>query len=370
MKTKYGVGLMSGTSLDGIDAALVSIDASKNMNLIAFETLAMADDLKERLKDAMALNKSNCKLICSLNFELGYGFAHAVKSLCQKCGFDLGKLDFIASPGQTIYHMPTEENGYYKSTLQLGEPSVIAYETQRPVISNFRSMDMAAGGEGAPLVPYFDYVYFKNMGPLCLLNIGGISNVTIILKDASIEDVLAFDTGPGNMVINTLMKRFYNLPYDEGGKIAQNGRVDKALLEKLLEDPYVKRLPPKSTGRERYGEAFVDALLKNSDLSKEDLVATLTMFSALSITNNLKAYDLDMLLVSGGGVHNKTLMGHIQASFPGQVLSIDTHGIDPNAKEAMAFALIAYETLCKRPSNVPSATGAKKYVIQGSITYP
>lgn len=370
MEVKYAVGLMSGTSLDGIDAALVSIDESKKMKLLAFETLNIEDNLKDRLIEAMDLEKSNNQSLCSLNFELGYIFSQAVKSVCKRGKFKLEDLDFIASPGQTIYHMPVSENNYYRSTLQVGEPSVIAYETGVCVVSNFRSMDMAAGGQGAPLLPYYDYVYFAGKESVCLLNIGGISNVTIIPKNSSMDEVFAFDTGPGNMIINSLMKRFYNLPYDKDGEIAGSGLVNKGLLDLLLDDDYIKKPPPKSTGREKYGESFVDQLIESTSLSKKDLIATVTQFTALAITKSLKGFDLSKLIVSGGGVHNKIMMNHIKRSFPGKVISIEEEGINPGAKEAMAFALLAYETLSRRPSNIPSATGAKKYVIQGSITYP
>jgi anhydro-N-acetylmuramic acid kinase len=184
------------------------------------------------------------------------------------------------------------------------------------------------------------------------------------------DEVFAFDTGPGNMIINSLMKRFYNLPYDKDGEIAGSGLVNKGLLDLLLDDDYIKKPPPKSTGREKYGESFVDQLIESTSLSKKDLIATVTQFTALAITKSLKGFDLSKLIVSGGGVHNKIMMNHIKRSFPGKVISIEEEGINPGAKEAMAFALLAYETLSRRPSNIPSATGAKKYVIQGSITYP
>ena len=360
---KYAVGLMSGTSLDGVDAALVSIDETKNITLLDFVTLPIENYLRTRLCDAMDLKKSNNQLLCSLNFELGYLFSEAVKSVCQKSGFALESLDFIASHGQTIFHIP---DGDLKSTLQIGEPAVIACETNVPVVSNFRSMDMAAGGQGAPLVPYYDFTNYVCDENICLLNIGGISNVTIIPKNATIDDLVAFDTGPGNMIINGLMKRFYDLPYDNNGAIAALGEVDVDLLESLLDDEYIRRTPPKSTGREKYGEWFIEDLIKTSNLSSEDMIATLTKFTALAIICNIKAFDVSKIVVNGGGVYNKTMMTHIQNSFSGKV----EVGNYPDEKEAMAFALLGYETMNKRTSNVPSATGAKKHVIQGSITYP
>ncbi|WP_255813004.1 anhydro-N-acetylmuramic acid kinase AnmK [Acidaminobacter sp. JC074] len=361
--SKLAVGLMSGTSLDGIDAALVSIDEDKKMTLIDFETLPIDHEMKAKLKDAMDIGASSNELLCSLNFELGYLFSQAVKLVCEKSHTKLSQLDFIASHGQTIFHIP---DGKFKSTMQLGEPAVIAYETGVPVVSNFRSMDMAAGGQGAPLVPYFDYVNYLSDETICLLNIGGISNVTIIPKNASIDDLVAFDTGPGNMIINGLMEAFYDLPYDKDGQIAALGQVNLELLEELLSDEYIHRSPPKSTGREKYGGFFVEDLIKKSKLPKEDLIATLTKFTALAIVCNIKAFGVSKIIANGGGVYNKTLMKYISESFDGQV----EIGEYPDAKEAMAFALLGYETLHKRTSNVPSATGARKHVIQGSITYP
>ncbi len=364
-KVHYAVGLMSGTSLDGVDAALVSIDSERKMTLIGFKTLPIEAPLNRRLKQAMDKTHSNSPLLCSLNFELGYLFVKAIKAVCQHCNFTLNQLDFIASHGQTIYHLSQPSNGQVRSTLQLGEPAVIAYETRVPVVSNFRTMDIAAGGEGAPLVPFFDYMYYRGLETVCLLNIGGIANVTLIPGASSLQEVIAFDTGPGNMVIDGLMKHFFDRPYDEQGSIAKEGTVNESLLRCLLDEPFIHQPPPKSTGREQYGDDFLEKLI-HSSLKKEDLIATLTEFTVASILVNIASFDVAKIIVSGGGVHNKTLMTRLQAKFQGEVCVSEA----PDAKEAMAFALLGYETLHRRPSNVPSATGAKKRVVLGSVTYP
>ena len=375
----FAVGLMSGTSLDGIDAALVEINGQgKNtkVNLIEFMTLSLPSDVKEEIKVACSEEKSSVDLICSLNFKLGYLFANAVKKVCEKASIDVEKLDFIASHGQTIYHLPKNRDNLVSSTLQIGEPAVISYETGVKVISNFRVMDMASGGEGAPLVPYSEYVlYGSEEENVALQNIGGIGNVTVIPKGGDIDRIFAFDTGPGNMIIDEVCLRLFNLGYDEDGKIAATGKIQEDMLEDLMSHPYIYSIPPKTTGREDFGQQFVDKLLKKyCGRNSEDILSTITMFTAKSIAENYKKFILDKVklnkvVIGGGGAHNKTLLAYLREELPNiNVLTQDDIGLSSDAKEAVAFVILGNETLHSSFSNVPSATGAREKVILGNIT--
>jgi anhydro-N-acetylmuramic acid kinase len=298
--------------------------------------------------------------ISRLNFRLGELYARAVLRAIRR----YGPVELIGCHGQTIYH----EGGAH--TLQIGEAAVVAERTGVPVVSNFRARDIAAGGQGAPLVPYVDYLLFRHPKRTRIaLNIGGIANITVIPAGAAPGDVVAFDTGPGNMVIDALAREM-GLPCDRGGKIAASGRVDRALLDELLADPYYRRRPPKSAGREQYGAEFV-ARLKKAGLPMRDLMATATVLTAATVAmgvGNSGGEGTD-LIASGGGVHNPQIMAHLAGFLPGVGISTSTeHGIDADAKEAIAFAVLAYQTWRKRPSNLPSATGARHTVVLGDIT--
>ncbi|MED4051007.1 anhydro-N-acetylmuramic acid kinase AnmK [Priestia megaterium] len=376
----YIVGLMSGTSLDGIDAALINVENSgtdTRLKLIEFITYPFSKEIENEIKLALSLEESNVQLICSLNFKLGKLFAEAVKNVCKKAGFPLEKLDLIGSHGQTIYHQPMKEANFVSSTLQIGEPAVIAYETNTIVISNFRTMDMAAGGQGAPLVPYTEYILYKDRQKGRLLqNIGGIGNVTVLPKGALLDDMYAFDTGPGNMIIDEVCQQLFDLPYDKGGKLAAKGNVNKDLLDYCMSHSYIADSPPKTTGREMFGKQYVKNLLRNfSYLSKEDILATATMFTANSIVDSYRKFilpktDIDEIIVGGGGSYNFTLMKMIKMlignSIP--VLTQEEIGYSSEAKEAVAFALLANETYHGKSSNVLKATGAKYPVVLGNIT--
>lgn len=376
----FAVGLMSGTSLDGIDAALVELKGSgleTEVRLIDFMTISIEQSLLREIEDAITLKSSNAQHLCSLNFKLGYAFANAVKQICVKNQFSLKELDFIGSHGQTIYHQPELEGHFIQSTLQLGEPAVIAYETSTKVVSNFRVMDMAAGGYGAPLVPYSELLLYQNKSKSRLLqNIGGIGNVTVIPKNATVDQLVAFDTGPGNMIIDEICKRFFNVPYDANGDLAAKGTVHERLLERCMSIPYILAPIPKTTGRELFGSQFVDQILAEyKEVSTYDLVATMTMFTAKSIAENYKQFifpkqSIDEVIVSGGGSHNKTLLRMLQDLLGNdcKVCTQEDIGYSSDAKEAIAFAILANETLHGIPSNVPSATKAGRSVILGNIT--
>lgn len=376
----YAVGLMSGTSLDGIDAVLCEITGSQKstkVKMIAFDTYEIPDDIKVKIKKACDPMQSGTDLICSLNFELGQLFAESVKAICRQADFELDHLDFVASHGQTIYHQPIADDTHVRSTLQIGEAAVIAYECGVDVISNFRVMDMAAKGEGAPLVPYSEQVlYLKENECIALQNIGGIGNVSVLPPEESSLPLLAFDTGPGNMIIDEAMLQLYGVPYDDGGNTASIGKINEAMLKELMAHPYILQEPKKTTGREMFGQSFTIDLLKRYEaLPKEDIIATVTMFTARSIAVNYKqfllpTYPIKKLIVGGGGAYNKTLMQFIQMELPElEVLTQESLGFSSAAKEAIAFVVMGNETLHRQPSNVISATGAKEPVILGNLTY-
>ncbi|HFO1050501.1 MULTISPECIES: anhydro-N-acetylmuramic acid kinase AnmK [Bacillus cereus group] len=379
----YIAGVMSGTSLDGIDVALVRIEGSgveSKVELIHFTTVPFRNDIKSEIQQALSIENSNVQLICSLNFKLGLCFANAVKEVCKEANFSLEQLDLIGSHGQTIYHQPKPEGNMIASTLQIGEPAVIAYDTNTTVISNFRTMDMAAGGQGAPLVPYSEVILYRDPSKNRLLqNIGGISNVTVIPSQKSDQNVIAFDTGPGNMIIDEVCQRLFQLPYDQNGEIAEQGEVVDEILTYCMNHPFLKMNPPKSTGREQFGEEFVSQLLKRYEKhSKENILTTVTMFTASSIVHHYKEfilpyYEIDEVILGGGGSYNDTLVEMIRYGLKDEKCTIfiqEDIGYSSEAKEAIAFAILANETYHRNPSNVPSATGAKKSVVLGNVTYP
>ncbi len=371
-------GLMSGTSLDGVDAALVDIGGQeKNIDVkqIAFTTFPMPETLKIRIKQACDPVQSNVQLICELNFELGELFAAALEAVCVKAGVHPEDLQFAATHGQTIWHISHKQPGI-PSTLQIGEPAVIAYRFNIPVISNFRVMDIAAGGDGAPLVPFTEYIlYSDRKQSIGLQNIGGIGNITYLDKNGTVDDVLAFDTGPGNMMIDEAMSSLFGQPYDRNGETARQGHLCDALFTELKSHPYFERRPPKSTGREEFGQRYTHSIIeKYAEEKPEDIINTLTEFTAWSIVRSIHDYILSMgnmekLIISGGGANNPYLIERIQTLLgTTEVCTQDDLGFSNDAKEAVAFAILGYETLHGCFSNVPRVTGASKKVVLGMIT--
>lgn len=375
MKTQYGVGIMSGTSLDGIDVALVKIEGQMpdiKLELIDFYSEDMDPKVRERILNLSDPEKANLVELTSMNLELGYLFSKAVSNMLEQTSFK-GNIDFIASHGQTIYHNPVPAEGHVKSTLQIGDPSPIAFEHNVPVIFNFRMMDIVAGGEGAPLVPFTEYVVYSNSKQTRLLqNIGGIGNVTILDKNASLNDVWAFDTGPGNMMMNTAVEYFYNQPYDKDAQYAKQGKLIDELYDSLITDPYLDIVPPKSTGREYYTKDKVENICKKYD-NANDVIYTLTYFTAYTIADSYRKFifgkhDVDEIIIGGGGAYNPLLMELIQSLLPEyKVMKQEDLGFNSDAKEAIAFALLGYTTLNNECNNVPAATGAKEFVILGQI---
>lgn len=371
-------GLMSGTSLDGVDAVLVDIEGQgkqTDVKQIAFATLPMPETLRRRVKQACDPVQSNVRLICELNFELGELFASALEAVCTQAGVHPENLQFAATHGQTIWHISHKQPGI-PSTLQIGEPAVIACRFNIPVVSDFRVMDIAAGGDGAPLVPFTEYLLYSDSNQnIGLQNIGGIGNITYLDKNGTIDDVLAFDTGPGNMMIDEAMHLLFGEPYDRNGQTARRGHLCAALFTELKSHPYFDRRPPKSTGREEFGQRYTRSLVeKYAEEKPEDIIHTLTEFTAWSIARSIHDYilpsgSMDKLIVSGGGANNPYLIERIRTLLgPTQVCTQDDLGFSNDAKEAIAFAILGYETMHGRFSNVPSVTGASGKVVLGMIT--
>ena len=375
------VGLMSGTSLDGVDVVLCDItgkDEDTQVQQLNFKTYEIPEYLRDKIRKCCSRELVPVELICSLNFELGQLFAETVKKLCEESSVNLEDIAFIASHGQTIFHIPKAFSDYVPSTLQIGEAAIIANECRTTVISNFRVMDMAVGGEGAPLVPYSEYLLYadKNQA-VALQNIGGIGNVTFLPKKGDFTKVIAFDTGPGNMMIDAAVQKLYGKKFDKNGEYASKGKLIPQLAEELKKHPYFALDIPKTTGREMFGEHYTYALLDNyKDYNKDDIIFTLTWFTAYSIAYHYKKYfihhhNLDKCIIAGGGAYNECLINLIKRELPEiEILIQEDLGYSSEAKEAIAFVILGNQTYHMRPSNVPSATGARKSVILGQITYP
>ena len=381
------LGLMSGTSADGVEAALVHISGAPpklKSKLLGHASLPIPNPIRATILRVAEGTSVPTAEISQLNFRLGQLFADAAIAACKKLNVSVKSLDLIASHGQTIFHQgkPIRFLGAAtSSTLQIGEPSIIAARTGVTTIGDFRPADMAAGGQGAPLVPFADYLLYRHekFGRVSL-NLGGIANVTVIPARAKPQDVFAFDTGPANILIDALVSRFTKgrNRFDAGARIASRGDCLVPLLERLLADPYLRLKPPKSTGREYFGRAFVEKILREGRKLRarpEDLIRTATIFTALSVVDALNRFVLPktriaQLIVSGGGARNPLLMGQLEAALsPIELLTCEKFRVPEQSKEAYAFALLAYETFHHRPSNLPSATGAHRPAILGKISY-
>lgn len=370
------IGLMSGTSLDGIDAATVEFSDDGAFKVLSFTTTPLTSAQREQVHNSIV--HGNAAALCRLHADLGEWLATAALESCRAAGLQPEDITAIGSHGQTIWHEPPAA-GRRGATLQLGDPATIAERTGIPVVSDFRTRDVAAGGEGAPLVPWVDRFLFSDAEKRRILqNIGGIGNLTWVPKRGETAALLAFDTGPGNVLINSSVEIATDNreTYDVDGKRAAHGRVDQQLLAELLAHPYYSRTPPKSTGRELFGRPYVEELVKRyPGLAKnwDCLVATMTTLTARTITDAIKQWVLphgvDEMVVTGGGSRNPTLMRMIRDMLPDvQVSTGEVLGVDPDAKEAVAFAALAWAHLKKRPANVPEATGAQGPRILGNYT--
>lgn len=371
LESKKIIGLMSGTSCDSIDAGLCIVNPDLSCELVAGINYKYPVHIREKIFQ-MFRGESSIKDICQMNFAVGECFANACNVLIS----EHGKPDLIASHGQTVFHCPKEEklDGVsLRSTLQIGESSVIAEKTGCMVVSNFREADIAAGGEGAPLVCFADEKWFKPLRKNVLVqNIGGISNVTVVSREG---DTFGFDTGLGNIMIDYCMNKFFNLPYDEDGKIAHAGIIDDGWLNLLLQDDYYFKAPPKTTGREYFSNFYIENALKYAPQDKKDIIATVTALTARTIVDAYERFifpnmSVDEVIIGGGGAYNPELMRLIRKYLPVEVM-LKTHEdykISNNFKEVMAFALLGYCKYYGIPSNLPSCTGAKKRVVLGKIS--
>lgn len=377
--TLRAIGLMSGTSADGVDAALVEY-GRRRVRVAAFETYPYPPWLRRRLFRLFRAETARVDEICRLNFVLGELFAEAAVRLARKARVPLKSIDVIGSHGQTIHHLPGK--GRYArrgepSTLQIGEPSVIAERTGITTVADFRPRDIAAGGQGAPLVARADFLLLGHpTRSRAVQNVGGIANVTFLPAGGGLEEVVAFDTGPGNMVIDRVVERATGgrRHYDAGGRMAAGGTVVAALLAALMGQRYFRRRPPKTTGREEFGREFADALFERAvrcGARPEDAVATATALTVESIADAYRRFlpaRIDEVVLCGGGARNACMVDALRRRLPAATVTpVDDLGISADAKEAVSFAVLACETLRGRAGNVPAATGARRGVVLGKI---
>ena len=383
---------MSGTSADAIDAALVRISGSSpnlKIELQNFHSSPYPPQIRQPILKLASECPTSTREISHLNFLLGERFARAALALLKKSRISPNKISAIGSHGQTLFHQGARESFPTKnpvtkisSTLQIAEPAIIAARTGILTVADFRPADIALGGQGAPLVPFVDYLLFRDAtrGRVAL-NIGGIANLTIIPARATPQQIRAFDTGPGNMVIDALTQHATHnrLRFDKDSALARRGHLIEPLLDKLLRDPYFRLAPPKSAGREQFGAAFVQKFLAYAQKRRAkptDLIHTATMLTAITIANAISRFappraQLDDLIVSGGGSQNPLLMAQLAALLPRLSISVsDDYGVPSQAKEALAFAVLAHETLHHHPNNLPSATGARGPAILGKLNFP
>ena len=375
-------GLMSGTSLDGIDVAIARVAGSgRSLRLepLASYHAPYAPELRAVLLRNVEASTSNVRDLAQLNALLGRLFADAVRDAMEEAGLDA--LDLVGSHGHTMHHVPDPERfggcDGVASTLQLGAPSVMAALLGVPVVGDFRSADVALGGQGAPLVPYFDHALFADAREhRVLLNLGGIANVTVLPAGGTPDDVLAFDTGPANMVLDALALRLFGEPFDRDGHHAAAGTPDDALLRDLLADDYFERPPPKSTGRELFGSAYVERLAARFPAAPDDALATACALTARSVADAVERFVAphhapDVVIASGGGVHNRHLMARLaDALAPVPLRTTADYGVDPDAKEALCFAVLAHEFVNGVPTSLPSVTGAARAARLGVLALP
>jgi anhydro-N-acetylmuramic acid kinase len=375
------VGLMSGTSGDGVDAALIEIARQKSglrVQMIAFHPLPYPRSLQQRILSASV--SGTVSELCHLNALLGEWFANAALSVIRTAKLHPKDIDLIGSHGQTVHHLPHGIKdagvGAIRSTLQIAEPAVIAERTGITTVADFRPRDIAAGGQGAPLTPGVHALLFRHPRRARLIvNLGGISNVTYLPRGAGFGGLVAFDTGPANMVLDGLMSRTTNgrVSMDRDGRLAARGRVDGRLLAKLLAHPYLSQVPPKSTGREAFGAKMLDDLLvmqQAQQLAIEDLLATCSRWTAEAVGTARRwiSGGIDEVIVGGGGVRNRAIMAHLTDIFmPVPVSTFESHDWDSKALEAVAFAVLAYQTAMEQCGNVPAVTGAAHPALLGCI---
>jgi anhydro-N-acetylmuramic acid kinase len=375
-------GVMSGTSADGIDVALVDIRGQRlklDFELLWHQHLPYPRPVRDAILRAMNAAQISVAELSRLNFLLGELYAEAVARAMKA---SRRRVELVGCHGQTLFHQGEKLKYLGRNlacTWQTGEGAVIAATLGIPVVSDFRPADMAAGGKGAPLVPFLDYVLFRDRRTGRIVqNIGGIANLSAIPAGARPEDVMAFDTGPGNMVIDQLMQTLFHKPYDRNGAVAARGRIVDAVLHEMLRNPFFKQKPPRTAGREQFGREYANKLLRRCQGARhEDVIATATALTAQSIAQAIQKFvtpeeNYGEYLVSGGGTENRTLMNLLAAELQQLGLKLrktDEFGLPSQAKEAVAFAVLAYQTWHRQPGNIPSATGAKRAAVLGKISY-
>jgi anhydro-N-acetylmuramic acid kinase len=383
------IGMMSGTSADGIDLALVRIEGAPPAIRAKFEAhhrASFPNALRRAILRTANGGATSSEEISQLNFLLGEEFARAVTAACGRWQVPLRSIELLGSHGQTIYHQGIRSRFLglraVASTLQIGEPSIIAARTGVTTIADFRPADMAAGGQGAPLVPFVDYLLYRdNSLSRVTLNIGGIANITIIPRRARPIDVRAFDTGPGNMIIDGLVEHATRgrASFDRDARLAFGGHTNGPLLGRMMSDPFLRKKPPKTAGREQFGRIYTDYLIawgRQHGTRLADLLRTATVFTSVSIADALYRFVLpqakiDELIVAGGGAKNPLIMAQLSAALPGiAIVPAGQFGVPEEAKEAFAFAVLAYEAYHQRANNLPSATGARHPAIMGKLVQP
>ncbi|WP_049903297.1 anhydro-N-acetylmuramic acid kinase [Halococcus agarilyticus] len=389
MTDRYAIGLMSGTALDGIDAACCRVRCDDTgplgyqVAVEAFHTEPYPAALRATLRDLCA-TEGRVPALCRMNVALGEVFAEAAERVRERAGLSTAEMTVIGSHGQTVWHAPEPKPvpgaEPVRATLQIGDGAVVAARTDVPTVSDFRAGDVAASGHGAPLAPLLDATQFAGDRSRALQNVGGIGNCTLVPPEPTLDDLVAFDTGPGNVVIDAVVERITDgrRTYDEDGELAARGTVDDGLVARLLDDEYFGRAPPKTTGREYFDTKYIDRFLKegrNRNRSDVDLVASATALTARSIAD---AYERfcdpypDEVLVSGGGAKNPVLMEMLRAAVDAPVERLDaiTGSMTGDQKEAALFALLAVMRLDGVPNNVPAATGADRPVVMGKVSRP
>lgn len=357
------IGLMSGTSADGIDAALVDL-GQKKPRVIATHYLPYAENLQQQILALSSSRENTIEHLAQLDVQLGHAFADAVQELLRANEVRATDVHAIGSHGQTVRHLPER-----KFTLQIADPNIIAARTNITTVADFRRRDIALGGHGAPLVPAFHHAFFHDGTNLAIVNIGGIANVTLLHQ----EPILGFDTGPGNGLLNAWIRENLNVAYDDDGAWARKGRISEDLLKRLLTDPYFKTAPPKSTGPEYFNLTWLEKYLeKSSRMTPADVQATLSELTAQTIVNSVKQFfGKGKIILCGGGVRNAFLIERITklSASDIEVYSSEEFGLHPDWVEAVAFAWLAKQTLEKRPGNIASVTGATSNTILGGVYY-
>lgn len=371
----YAIGLMSGTSLDGVDVAIVEIKQKENIDefhLYSFYSHPYPLDLKNSILKNSKPSTSDVQNICRLNVEIAYFYVESINLALEKANLTSEDIAFISSHGQTIWHNPSNMDKHASSTLQIGDANVLAYAFNKTVIYDFRPMDMAAGGNGAPLIPFIDELLFKGkFNEVVLTNIGGITNITYLSDDT----IMAMDTGPGNMLIDGAMHKLFNQAIDEEGKIASSGKLIPSILNELMNDTYFSQVPPKSTGREKFNDEYLKLVIKKSKIigaNNEDIITTLTHFTVHSLIDQCQKFlpPFNLMIVAGGGSKNTYMMNLLKRLANFDVKMSDEVGLNSDAKEAIGFAILGYMRLKGIPSNLPKATGAREKVCLGSIILP